>query len=102
MAEAGGHTRGMATVRRAATVTGRVQGVSFRWHTERQAERLGLTGWVRNHDDGSVRLEAQGPADAVDELVRWLHDGPSHARVIGVEVDAVEPRDDEVGFRVVP
>lgn len=90
------------TVRRAATVTGRVQGVSFRWHTERRAERLGLTGWVRNHDDGSVRLEAQGPEAAVDELVRWLHDGPPHARVDGVRVETVGIRAGEVGFRSVP
>ncbi|MCO8125916.1 acylphosphatase [Acidimicrobiia bacterium EGI L10123] len=88
-------------VRRAVTVTGRVQGVSFRYHTVQQAERLGLTGWVRNHDDGSVRLEVQGPADAVAELVGWLHHGPSHARVDGVREDAVDVRDGEAGFRAV-
>ena len=89
-------------VRRAATVTGRVQGVSFRYHTVRHAERLGLTGWVRNHDDGSVRLEVQGPADAVEELVGWLHDGPPAARVDGVQVDAVETRAGDDRFRAVP
>jgi len=89
-------------VRRAATVTGRVQGVSFRWYTQRRAEALGLTGWVRNHHDGSVQLEAQGPEAAVAELVAWLHDGPPHARVEGVQVGPVEPRSGEVGFRTVP
>lgn len=88
-------------VRRAAVVTGRVQGVSFRFHTEQQARRLGLTGWVRNHADGSVRLEAQGPEVAVDELVGWLHEGPSHARVDGVRVDAVDVRTGETDFRTV-
>lgn len=92
----------MTQVRRAATVTGRVQGVSFRYHTQREAGRLGLTGWVRNHEDGSVRVEAQGPEEAVDELVRWLRHGPPHARVDGVRVDAVEPRTGDAGFRVVP
>lgn len=88
-------------VRRAVTVTGRVQGVSFRYHTVQQAERLRLTGWVRNDDDGSVRLEVQGPAVAVDELVRWLHEGPPHARVDGVREDAVDVRDGDAGFRAV-
>ncbi len=92
----------METVRCAATVTGRVQGVSFRYHTVRQAERLGLTGWVRNHEDGSVRLEAQGPEPAVEELVRWLHHGPPAARVDGVRVDAVETRAGDDRFRAVP
>lgn len=88
-------------VRRAATVTGRVQGVSFRWYTERRAAELGLTGWVRNHEDGSVRLEVQGPVDAVDELVAWLHEGPTSARVDGVRVDAAETRAGEQDFRTV-
>ncbi len=88
-------------VRRAVAVTGRVQGVSFRWYTVQQSDRLGLTGWVRNHDDGSVRLEVQGPPSAVDELVRWLHEGPPHARVDGVQEDAVETRTGETGFRAV-
>lgn len=92
----------MTVVRRSATVTGRVQGVSFRYFTEQEARRLGLTGWVRNHDDGSVRLEAQGAEDAVDELVRWLHDGPGQARVDGVRVDAVDVRAGEADFRTVP
>lgn len=49
-----------------------------------------------------MRLEVQGPEAAVDELVRWLHDGPPHARVDGVRVDAVETRTGEAGFRTVP
>ena len=88
-------------VRRAVAVTGRVQGVSFRYHTVQQAERLGLTGWVRNHHDGSVRLEVQGPEGVISDLVRWLHEGPPHARVDGVQVDAVDVRDGETGFRAV-
>ncbi len=87
-------------VRRAATVTGRVQGVSFRFHTDLQARRLGLTGWVRNEPDGSVRLEAQGPAEQVDELVRWLRFGPASAVVDHVEVADVAPVPRDEGFRV--
>ena len=67
-------------------VTGRVQGVSFRFHAEQEAQRLGLTGWVRNEPDGSVALHVEGEPDAIEDLVSWCHDGPSYARVDGVEV----------------
>lgn len=69
-----------------ATVTGRVQGVSFRYYTEQQARRLGVTGWVRNEPDGSVAVHAEGPEDAVDALVDWCRSGPSMARVRHVAV----------------
>ena len=69
-----------------ARVTGRVQGVSFRWYTQEQAQRLGVTGWVRNEPDGSVALHAEGAADAVDALVEWCRTGPSLARVSNVAV----------------
>jgi len=69
-----------------ARVTGRVQGVSFRWYAQEQARSLGVVGWVRNEPDGSVLVHAEGEDDAVDHLVRWCHDGPSTARVSHVAV----------------
>lgn len=90
----------MSTIRRAATVTGRVQGVSFRYHTDRQASRLGVTGWIRNAEDGSVQLEVQGEPDQVEALLRWVETGPDHARVDGVEVRELDPVPDEDDFRV--
>jgi len=78
-------------------VTGRVQGVSFRWATEQEAHRLGVDGWVRNEPDGSVAAYAEGPGDAVDALVAWAHDGPSSARVESVTVDDVDPDPDAAG-----
>ena len=69
-----------------ATVTGRVQGVSFRYYAEQQARRLGVTGWVRNEPDGSVAVHAEGPEDAVDALVDWCRSGPPMARVRHVAV----------------
>ena len=69
-----------------ARVTGRVQGVSFRWYTQEQARRLGVAGWVRNEPDGSVLVHAEGEDDAVDALVAWCHEGPGPARVRGVAV----------------
>ncbi len=67
-------------------VTGRVQGVSFRWYAQEQARSLGVVGWVRNEPDGSVLLHAEGEDDAVDALVAWCHHGPGMARVADVAV----------------
>jgi acylphosphatase len=68
------------------TVTGRVQGVSFRYYAVEQAQRLGITGWVRNEPDGSVALHAEGADEAVDALVEWCRAGPALARVRNVAV----------------
>lgn len=69
-----------------ARVTGRVQGVGFRWWVRRQAQSLGLTGWVMNAaDERSVELAAEGTPTSLDELERRLHQGPSGARVERVE-----------------
>lgn len=62
-------------------VQGLVQGVGFRWACRREAERLGVTGWVRNRPDGSVEVSAHGEHAAVLELVGWLRSGPPGARV---------------------
>ncbi len=74
-----------------ARVTGRVQGVSFRWYTQEQARRLGVVGWVRNDPDGSVLLHAEGADEAVDALVGWCHEGPGFARVRDVAVRETAP-----------
>ena len=65
-------------------VRGRVQGVFFRAATQREARRLGLTGWVRNRPDGSVELLAIGEPAALDALAAALWQGPSAARVTAV------------------
>jgi acylphosphatase len=82
------------TVRRAAVVSGRVQGVGFRWSTREQAQRLAVTGFARNRADGAVDVEAEGEPTAVDALVAWLRVGPPFAEVSGVEVRDVTPRGD--------
>ncbi|HYH81089.1 MAG TPA: acylphosphatase [Longimicrobium sp.] len=66
-------------------VTGRVQGVGYRWWARTQAIRLGVTGVVRNADDGSVVVQARGSDTALAELERLLGEGPPHARVARVE-----------------
>ena len=75
----------MSEVRLQATVSGRVQGVSFRYYTQRTALSLGLTGWVRNESNGDVRLVAEGEREKLEELLEFVQEGPSYARVSGVE-----------------
>ncbi|AGP32891.1 MULTISPECIES: acylphosphatase [Sorangium] len=67
-------------------VRGRVQGVFFRASTQREAKRLGLTGWVKNRSDGSVEVLAEGEEDELKELIAWANRGPSAARVERVDV----------------
>ena len=75
----------------AVKVTGRVQGVSFRWYAVQEAERLGVTGWVRNEPDGSVAAHVEGEDPAVDAMVAWCRRGPSYAAVRDVAVTDVPP-----------
>lgn len=70
-------------------VRGVVQGVGFRAATRDRARALELAGHVRNRADGDVELVAQGPAEALDELGRWLADGPAMARVDDVQAERV-------------
>ncbi len=81
----------MTTIARKVVVSGRVQGVFFRDSTRREAQRLGVGGWVRNRSDGRVEALFEGPADAVEQLVRWCREGPRHADVDDVSVTEVEP-----------
>ena len=71
-------------------VRGGVQGVGYRDATQLQARARGVMGWVRNEDDGSVRVHAEGPEPAVEELVALLREGPRAARVDEVEVEGVK------------
>lgn len=72
-------------------VRGRVQGVGFRYEARSFAKALGLRGWVKNLDDGGVETWAQGPAEAVDRYLAWLHQGPPGARVELVDAAEREP-----------
>lgn len=66
-------------------VSGRVQGVAFRWYTQQKARELGLTGWVRNQPDGSVLLVAEGRRGELEALLDWVDQGPDRARVDSLE-----------------
>ncbi len=69
-------------------IHGRVQGVWYRDSMRREAEVLGVNGWVRNRRDGTVEAMVQGAPDAVDALARWAQRGPERAAVERVQVEA--------------
>lgn len=76
-------------------VTGRVQGVAFRWYAVEEGRRLGVRGWIRNEPDGSVSGHFEGPADSVDALVAWCGHGPPSASVRHVAVTQTRTADAE-------
>ena len=90
----------MATVRRRLVAYGQVQGVFFRDGSQREAHQRGLTGWVRNRDDGTVEIEVQGEDDRVDDFLRWAEQGPEEAEVACVDVDEEAVVDGEARFEV--
>lgn len=79
------------TIAREVQVTGRVQGVFFRAWTKEHARALGVTGWVRNCADGSVKAHVEGDPPAVEQLIARLRNGPPDAEVAGVAVQNVKP-----------
>lgn len=78
-------------IRRRVVVHGRVQGVFFRDSTSKRAREAGVAGWVTNRDDGAVEAVFEGDPEAVQRLVRFAREGPSHADVDRVDVDEGEP-----------
>ena len=76
-------------------IQGRVQGVGFRHAMCRQAEALGLAGWVRNRRDGDVEAVVVGPPEQVDLLYAWTRRGPSGARVTSVERHAATAAEED-------
>jgi DNA ligase D-like protein (predicted 3'-phosphoesterase) len=78
-----------------AVVAGRVQGIGFRDAVQRKAHELGVLGWVRNADDASVAVHAEGPSSAIEELIAFLRAGPPGASVADVAVDDVRPEGHE-------
>ncbi|MDY6845247.1 MAG: acylphosphatase [Thermodesulfobacteriota bacterium] len=77
----------MTDVRAHVLVSGRVQGVLYRYKTCDVAQSLGLKGWVRNLSDGRVEAVFEGENNDVDRAIKWCQQGPPAAKVAGVEVD---------------
>ncbi len=74
------------------SVRGRVQGVYFRAGTEKSAKELGLTGWVRNCQDGSVEIHAEGTKEKIEKFIEWCRKGPVLASVKEIDIEWIAPK----------
>jgi acylphosphatase len=90
----------MANVRVELRIHGRVQGVFYRGSAQRQARQLGLSGYARNRDDGSVEVVAEGDEARIEELIAWCRMGPRSARVAKVDVSRSPPTGEFSDFDV--
>ncbi len=90
----------MGRVQASLRIKGRVQGVFFRYSAKAEANRLGLTGWIRNREDGDVEAIAEGSASSVREFVAWCRKGPPGAGVEEVEVEESAASNQFSTFRV--
>lgn len=91
---------GPGRTRRHVIVSGRVHGVFFRDTTRREAERLGVDGWVRNRDDGTVEAVFEGPLAAIEAMLDFCRRGPERADVDRIEVAVTQPLEGLTGFEV--
>ena len=87
-------------VRAHVFVSGKVQGVFFRFETRRLARRLGVSGWVRNRRDGRVEAVFEGEREDVEKMIAFCKRGPPGARVTKVEVEWEEPTEEFEGFSI--
>jgi acylphosphatase len=87
-------------VARRYVVSGRVQGVGFRYFTQAAAVRAGIGGWVENLPDGRVAIAAEGEAEAVERFERDIRHGPPGARVDHLEITAATPNGQQAGFSI--
>jgi acylphosphatase len=92
---------GQDLVRVRVLAGGRVQGVAYRFFAKKYAARLGLTGWVRNLDDGRVEVLAEGSAGPIDSFLERLQEGPSLARVDSFDVRREPSTGEFADFRIV-
>ena len=90
----------MNHVRIRLLVSGRVQGVGFRYAAREAASACGVAGWARNLPDGSVEIVAQGSPDAMDRMTAWARRGPPGARVDRVEEERVSVAAEPSGFEI--
>ena len=82
-------------------VSGRVQGVGFRFFTHQQAQKLGLVGYVKNLDNGDVEIVAQGDSVQISKLTEWLEQGgPVSARINNINIDQSSVQEDLTSFKV--
>lgn len=90
----------MAVVCIHCVVSGLVQGVFYRSNTEKEANKLGLTGWVKNLSNGDVEAVINGDEEKVDAMLEWMYQGPTMARVDNIAVTRVNPEENYSSFSV--
>ena len=86
-------------IRQRVIVHGRVQAIGFRFGARVEAQRLGVSGWIKNRSDGAVEAEIEGESAAVDAMLSWLDEGPPGAEVSSMSTADLAPTG-ERGFRV--
>ncbi len=82
-------------------ISGRVQGVYFRHHTNIEANKLGLKGLVRNLGNGSVEVIAEGKEQEINQIIEFCKKGPDRARVDNIEIDYQEPKNEFKEFSII-
>ena len=90
----------MNVIRKRIKFYGRVQGVGFRYRAEKSASIYGINGWVRNNDDGSVDMEAQGDKENIEEMIELIKKG-NFIEIDLVEEKVIPLKDDEYGFKII-
>ncbi|MFN6992055.1 MAG: acylphosphatase [Fervidobacterium sp.] len=81
-------------------VSGRVQGVNFRWNTKKFAEKLNITGFARNLDDGRVEVIAEGEDESIGKLINYLKKGPVLSKVEHLDVKEEKYKGEFAGFSI--
>ena len=90
----------MANIRRRVVISGRVQGVNFRYYTRSMARQVGAVGWVRNLPDGNVEAVIEGVPEVVEEVISWCRNGPPSGRVDNVLVQEESPTGEFADFDI--
>jgi acylphosphatase len=90
----------MEKVKATVHIEGLVQGVFYRYSTQQKAQELGVNGWVRNLQDGSVECLLEGKRESVEDLIRWLYHGPPGARVENITTQWKEYKGTMKGFAI--
>jgi acylphosphatase len=91
---------GVPKVRVHIFVSGRIQGVFFRHNTQKKAQSLGVTGWVRNLADGRVEAVFEGEKGKIEEMIKWAKRGPFLAKVNGINIEWQECRGEFENFEI--
>ncbi len=81
-------------------ISGKVQGVWYRASTKQMAEKIGITGWVRNTSEGNVEAMFEGEEDLVNEMIEWCNQGPPLARVDNLTIENIENKEKFDGFNI--